>query len=277
MFKDILLKLPSTQGKPSLGTVRKALDLARLFEAHVTGCVVEPRVPLPVSFHPFSTELTHQIEVRQREAHEAALAEVARFEEEAGRAGVPFEGRIRSAAEGTDVGEPLVEEARLRDLTIVPLVKEDKSWASLVQGLVFDSGRPVLLLPEAGGETFALERVAIGWDGGRAATRAIGDALPLLQRAGEVTIVTVNHDKHVPEHATGAQLAEHLSRHGVTATVRNVERKGGSVGEAIDAAASGADLVVMGAFGHSRLRDFLLGGATQYMLKNPARPTLLSH
>jgi len=92
-----------------------------------------------------------------------------------------------------------------------------------------------------------------------------------------VAVITIRKDKALPQIASGTELAAHLVRHGVAATHRSVDRGNRFVGEILDEAAADADLVVMGAFGHSRIRDFFMGGATDYVLKMPLRPTLLSH
>lgn len=276
MFKDILLPLPSWPRTAPRPALRRALDAARLLESHVTGLVNEPTLPLPVAFHPYSERFEIELNTRQSEAHETAVAELAAFEEEARRAGVSHEGRLVTLAAG--VGwEPVVEYARLRDLTVVPFLDDDENSAELVQALVFESGRPVLVLPGDGGESFGLGRIVVGWDFSRAAARAVGDAMPLLQRAQEVRVVTVANDKQPPESASGPEFTAHLARNGVRAVLDEVERGGRSVGEALDAAAADADLLVMGAFGHSRIRDFFLGGATRHLLRKPRLPTLLSH
>lgn len=278
MFKDILLTLPAWPNPAAAGTLSKAVAVARFLDAYLNCVVAEPRLPVPVSYHPYSAELEKALNARQREAHEIATGQVAAFAEAVKLAGVAGDAQIVKAPDGGDVSEPIVDHARLRDLTIVPFLEEDGEGSSeLVQALVFESGRPVLVLPAGDEGDFKLDRVVVAWDGGRPAARAVGDALPLLQRAGAVRVVTVSKDKQVPESASGAALAAHLARNGVNVTFEEIGKGTQSIGAAIEEAAADADLVVMGAFGHSRLRDFFLGGATRHMLAKLALPTLFSH
>lgn len=277
MYKNILLALPAWPKPAGRKAMHKAVDVARLLEAHITCVVTEPRVPFPVAFHPYSIELEKLLQTRQQEAHDAAQAELDAFDEAARLAGVSREGYIAKAPDGSDASEPLVDHGRLYDLVIVPSVPNDQVAHDLVQALIFETGRPVLLLPDNDEETFKLDRVAVAWDGGRAAARAVGDAMPLLRKAGEVVVVTVQKDKPLPPIASGTELATHLARNGVKVTLQSIEKGNRFTGEALDAVAADADMVVMGAFGHSRIRDFFMGGATSYVLKKPVRPTLLSH
>src|SRR5690606_15846871 len=148
MFKDILLTLPSFPRTASLPTLQKAIDLAATLDAHLTCAVTEPRIPLPVAYHPYGAELEKQLNARQREAHEVALGQMAAFEDEARRAGIKHSARIVTAADGSDVIDPIVDCARLFNLTLVPFLSENEACADIVQALTFDSGRPVLVLPE---------------------------------------------------------------------------------------------------------------------------------
>lgn len=275
MIKDILLPLPSYPKTASPNELRRAVDMARLLEAHLTGLVVETAVPMPVAFHPYSAELETQLRTRQSEVHAVAQAQLDAFEAEAGRAGIKRQGIIVKVPDGNT--HPAMDYARLRDLTVVPFITESQNCSDLVQALVFESGRPVLVMPESQQDTFSLDRIVVAWDASRAAVRAIGDAMPLLRRAKDVRVVTVNKDKVLPENATGPELAAHLARSGVPVTLEDVDRGNDPVGKALDKVAADVDLVVMGAFGHSRIRDFFLGSVTNHVLKKPLRPTLLSH
>mgnify|MGYP001230887226 CR=1 FL=1 len=274
MFKDILLPLPCHPTPAGPAALGRALEAARRLEAHVTGLVVEPTIPLPVAFRPYGAELERELGVRQAEVRAAARAGLAAFAEEARRAGLSHDGQTVTVADGAF--DAVVEHARLRGLTVAPFVSGDESHADLLQALIFESGRPVLILPEEG-EGFRLDRIVLAWDFGRAAARAVADAMPLMRQAKEVRIVTVLADKQAPASASGPELVAHLARNGVHATLNELERGRRGVGEVLEEAAGDADLMVMGAFGHSRIRDFFLGGATRHVLGNPRRPTLLSH
>ena len=132
---------------------------------------------------------------------------------------------------------------------------------------------------DRGAKPFKLNTAVVAWDFSRAAARAIADAIPVLEKAKEVRIVTVANEKVLDTKHSGEELAKNLSRHGIDVILENVDAAGRSIGEVLEthAASCGADLLVMGAYGHSRLREFILGGATQSMLSKPPVPILFSH
>lgn len=275
MFKDILLPITGDQGPAGGKALSRALEAARILEAHVTGLALEPIVPLPVAFRPYGAEVEKVLAERQAQTQRVAETALSAFVEEARRAGLSHDsGRVTI---GDDVSfAAVVEQARLHDLTIATTIPGNEAHADLVQALIFESGRPVLVMPQEG-EGFRLERIVLAWDFGRAAARAMADAMPLLRQAKEVRILTVLSDKPAPASASSPQLLAHLSRNGVHASFTEFERGRRPVGQILEEAAEGADLMVMGAFGHSRIRDFFLGGATRHILNNPLRPTLMSH
>jgi nucleotide-binding universal stress UspA family protein len=172
----------------------------------------------------------------------------------------------------------LAARARLYDLSIVPIYGH-RETRSLVEGLAFESGRPVLLLPPEGQAGHRFDDIVIGWDGSRAAARALADALPICEVAASVTVVTVAGEKALPEGAPPADVIRHLSRHGISAEVAHLTAVEQDVGGALRSYCkqSGADLLVMGAYGHSRAREFVLGGATHSVLHKPSLPVLMSH
>lgn len=275
MFKDILLPLSSRPQASEIAALSRALEAARLLEAHVSGVVLEETVPLPLAFRPYGTEMERALSERQAEMRASAQARLVAFADEARRAGLAHDGQVVAVSDGAF--DPVVEHARLRGLTIASFIAGDATRTNLLQALIFESGRPVLVLPQEG-EGFRLERIAVAWDFGRAAARAVADAMPLLRQAKEVSILTVfADDKQAPSSASGPELVAHLARNGVHASLKELQRGRRPVGEVLEEAAKDADLMVMGAFGHSRIRDFFLGGATKHVLDNPHRPTLLSH
>lgn len=277
MLKDILLALPAWPDTATPAAVEKAADIAKFLDSHLNCIIAEPRVPMPISRRPYGPQLEKLLGERQSEARNSAVAQKAAFEDTASRAGILSTARIAKVADGSQMSDMFVEQARLRDLTIMPFVADNDASRDMVQALVFESGRPVLVLPQDSQAGFRLDKVVVAWDGGRSAARAVGDALPLLQRAGDVRIISIANDKQMPDEASGAELAVSLARNGVKVTFEEIEKGRRSVGEALAEASGGADLVVMGAFGHSRIRDFFLGGATLHTLRKPLRPTLLSH
>jgi nucleotide-binding universal stress UspA family protein len=151
----------------------------------------------------------------------------------------------------------------------------------LVTSVMLACGRPVLVVPYIGAAPTMGENVLVAWNGGREASRAIGDALPLLERAKRVTaiMVSANGDDDVGEHLAKARLFAWLHAHGVDADVVRDEAPDIPTGQWLlsRAADLGSDLVVMGAYGHARMRELVLGGVTRTMLQAMTIPVLMSH
>ena len=176
--------------------------------------------------------------------------------------------------------EVLAAAARTRDVCLISVGPRVEIDQAVAEAVLFGSGRPVVVFPEGGdvGQGAAFDRIAVAWDGSRAAARALADALPLLKAAKEVRIVTVLGEKPSATVGKGEEAVRHLALHGVKARVDEIEAAGRPVGRVLEAhVAAHADLLVMGGFGHSRARDFLLGGATKAVLHEPAGPVFLSH
>ena len=173
----------------------------------------------------------------------------------------------------------LVAHARVHDLSVLDLEKNAAERdRGLIEAALFDSARPVIIVPP-GCETFAAKRILIAWDGSASAARTVAELRPFLPGA-EVEILSVTGEKDLSRFVAGAELAPHLSRHGASVTVRNVAVSGGNdVAETIRQAALDfrADLIACGAYKHSRLREWLLGGVTQSLLKSTPLPLLMSH
>jgi nucleotide-binding universal stress UspA family protein len=174
---------------------------------------------------------------------------------------------------------PLVDLARLHDLIMLPVPESDAFDRPCVQAVLFGSGRPVVLLPSRHRRLRQLDRIVVAWDFSREAARALADALPLMERAREVRVVTVAGEKHLQTSATRADLEKFLGGHGLHFSLNQIALEGGHIGRFLmDYATNvGADMLVMGAYGHSRLREFTLGGATREVLREPLLPVLLSH
>jgi nucleotide-binding universal stress UspA family protein len=169
-------------------------------------------------------------------------------------------------------------EARLFDLSLVQVASANTSPQDMAQSLVFESGLPVLLVPE-GASPAPLDHVAIAWDGSRVAARALQDALRLLQPGGRISVLTVKGEKALVGADPSGALAAALQARGHDAVAVSVALDGRPIAEAMQAGArdAGAALLAMGGFGHSRLRDFILGGATLGVLSDLRMPVLLSH
>jgi nucleotide-binding universal stress UspA family protein len=181
----------------------------------------------------------------------------------------------------SEVPDVLIEYSRLRDLTIVPVPEGDCFDQWYAESIIFGSGRPTVVLPHTRKRTgsFALDTVIVAWDFSRPATRAIADAMAILEKAKRVCVLTVTKEKAIDTRRSGAELAKHLARHSVDVVLDEVDAKGRGIGDVFEAHVTyrNADLLVMGAYGHSRIREFILGGATKRMLARPPVPIFLSH
>ncbi|MBX9759932.1 MAG: universal stress protein, partial [Beijerinckiaceae bacterium] len=209
----------------------------------------------------------------------ATADDIARdFETQAKRRGANAQLR-RVSCDALDAPAIAAATARLFDLTIMPVAAGSRADRELAEGIVFGSGRPCLLLPQHwNAESFLLDRPLIAWDASRAATRALADALPLLLRAKDVFVVAVAAENTAPA-STLRDVERWLADHGVRANSALVDGMGRSAAMAIGEHAREvrANMLVMGAFGHSRLRDFILGGVTRSVLAEPKIPILFSH
>lgn len=168
-------------------------------------------------------------------------------------------------------------EARFFDLAILERIADVPDTRIIAEAVIFGSGRPTVIFPN---RTLAgpIDHLVIAWDGSRAAARAVSDAGPLIHKARRVSVLSVVGEKSLPE-TSGARLAEILVSGGVDARATVSRFTSSSIGESIqhEALELDADMLVMGGFGHSRLRDFVLGGATAGVLDNPLLPVLISH
>jgi nucleotide-binding universal stress UspA family protein len=290
--RDLLLPLISYPLPLSPEAIERAVRLARgLSEAHgpegrfpeiatrVTGLVYEIELEAGLYFEGADFGSFLDQESRKSKLNADRLAET--FEAAATRHNVRHvcqrERRTMDAA-----ARHLVDEARLHQATILPMRRDDINQQDLAVRLLFGTGRPMLIGPESPTRqpASAFRTVAVAWDGSRAATRAVADAMPFLRRADAVRIFTATDDKPAAAEARAGDLAAHLALQGVDASVDAIRKTDAhSIGSFMESyvAAHQVDLLVMGAYGHSRLREFLLGGATRAILMNPPCWVLLSH
>lgn len=279
-LKDILVHLDTTP--QSAGRLDLAIDLARRHDAHLTALhIVDIGLPLiGMADGGGGAAIAGLVD----EMRESGLAEARRIE-------TAYRERLRQEAlagewrvvEGM-VGEMLTVHARYADLVIIGQDDPDgpsTSPAGLAGDLLFGAGRPVLVVPYAGSHPTTGRRVLIGWNASREAARAVNDALPLIAAADAASVLAANPRSGIAAHGEepGADIALHLARHGAAVTVEH--RVAPDVPDADlllnHASDIGADLIVIGAYGHSRLREFVLGGVTRTILKQMTVPVLLSH
>jgi nucleotide-binding universal stress UspA family protein len=265
-FKDILVALTSYPDPTPAFVVEDAVSIAAVLGAHIAAIACETRVQLPghvISVPAVSGIIATEAGKSRKYAHDLLAA----FDAAAEKAGILHE-TILEKAVAPNVPGLLTEYARLRDLTIVSSPESYDQWTA--ETIIFGSGRPTLILPETPRpRPFSLGTVA----------RAVSDALPILELARKVRIVTVVNEKALPGKHSGEGLARNLARHGIDVVLDEIDGKDRSIGETIESytASHGADLLVMGAYGHSRLREFVLGGATRSLLSKAPLPLLLSH
>lgn len=197
--------------------------------------------------------------------------------QEAMRAGVTLTTQ-ELAAPPALMGNTAAEHCRYFDICLIGWASENETARMTAEAVVFGSGRPTLIFPDST-EVGVLDHVVIAWDGSRVAARAVADARPFLERASTVTVVTVTDEKPLPGHGIGERLALGLRARGLVAAAVSIQAGDRSIGAALQehALGIGGKLLVMGGYGHSRVRDFVLGGATDGILTDLRLPVLLSH
>jgi nucleotide-binding universal stress UspA family protein len=254
-----------------------SLALAAEHHAHLTGLHVMPPPLTPIYV---DMPIPETVEKMQRlELEDAARRAAAVFAEHAGRTTVSTEWRV---AEG-DIVRVASEHARYADLTVLPqgmdLGFASADLTNLPEELALRVGRPVLVIPRYGSFPKVGGRVLVAWNGSREVTRAVHDALPLLRRAEQVTVLSIDPDADPERRLPGADVSLHLTRHGVTVQAATIAGADVAVGDLLlsYAADHDIDLIVMGAYGHTRLREVVLGGATRTLLRHMTVPVLMSH
>jgi nucleotide-binding universal stress UspA family protein len=276
MIKDIVVNL--TGGHPQDFASAYAISLAAGFGAHIVGVgfIYEPVIPGSL----LGNIPTDLIEAQRQENTRAAREAITRFESAAGAAGVSAETRTldASVAGAPDLFGRI---ARRFDIAVVGQARREQGASEelMLEGALFGSGRPLIVVPFDHKQGLKLERITICWDGSRPAARAIADSLPLLRRAKSIDIVVVTGERDKSGEITGTNMRRHLARHGINVEIKHITGGGAGVQNAIlaHAAETGADFMVLGGYGHSRLREFILGGVTRSILRSMTVPVLMSH
>lgn len=273
MIKDIVLNLNAE--KLGNRAMEYAISMASALEAHITG--------IAFVYDPFDL-VSHLGYIRNEEQWRdykgEAQTALDRFSHLTSRAGVSAEPMMLRAS-FAGVGERFGAIARRFDLAVVDQANPDSSTipAAIIEGALFDSGRPVIIVPYVHTAPLRLDHVMICWDGSRPAARAVADSMPLLKRAARIEVIIVANERDDQDEVAGADVGHHLARHGLNVSVRRISHHKIDIAGALlsHAADSSADLIVMGGYGHSRLREFVLGGVTQSMLRSMTTPVLMSH
>jgi len=275
MIKDLIVNLGLGESDPA-GDF--AVSIADMFGAHVMGVAFayEPVIPgsvmggIPPEF----------IETQRAESEKGARAATARFEAAVKRAGVSAESRILNASVA-GAADQLGRLARRFDVTVIGQPAREKSMPDevIAEGVLFESGRPVIYVPFIQKAGLKLDHVLVCWDGSRAATRAMADAMPFLEKAKKVEVIIVGSGRPKSDEVPGADVGQHLARHGMKVDVKRITSPDIDIASTVlsYAADSSSDLIVMGGYGHSRLREFVLGGVTRGIMESMTAPTLMSH
>ncbi|WP_210203556.1 universal stress protein [Breoghania corrubedonensis] len=258
-----------------------AISLAQRFSAHLSILVVGEVPPLPFYGYGAGGAQVWVEESEQRARNLKAAGE--RIEAMLSTRDISFDVRPRlTSVAGED--EVIARHAIYADLTMMLRPRNGELGTvekQTIDGALFDSGRPLLVMPDPASSRPIGRHVLVAWNAQREAARALADAMPLIASAETVTLFLVDPKTGVDAHGEepGADVALLLARHGLRVSVATVEDTGRSVARDIldKAAEVNADLVVMGAYGHSRLRENILGGTTREILETSDIPLFLAH
>lgn len=280
-FRDLLLATLTYPDATPDRALRSGVALARRLGGALTLCAVRADIPAlrnPIANAVLSLDaLAEEEESRSAATAQLAAGCVAIAAAEAGVTAHPQPITVRLYEEG----EAVAAIARTHDICLLPIGPLVAADRALAEAVLFGSGRPVLVFPEDV-EVVAsadLGTIAIAWDASARAARAVADALPLLRRAGTVRIFVATHEKPGALPGRAGDLVRHLAAHGVDAILDERPADGRPIGRMLSdyVRDHAVDLLVMGGFGHARLRQFILGGATSSMLESPPCPLLMSH
>ncbi|MEW6255515.1 MAG: universal stress protein [Pseudomonadota bacterium] len=276
MIRDILVNL--SQGTDTDRAAAFATSLAAKFSAHLTGLAVTYEIDVPPFY--MGALPTDFLETQMQENTAAAIAAGESFAAHAAAAGVTHEVRTLNGSLGI-AASSLAEMSRVFDLTVVAQPDPDRPGPEevIAETVLLESGRSVLVVPYVQREGYGCGRAVVAWDGSRAAARALAEGLPLLHRAAQVEVLRVVRASD--EAANCDEVLRHLARHGLSATTRTLHVGNGepSIAQTIlnEVSDQGADLVVMGGYGHSRLRELVMGGVTREILSAMTVPVLMAH
>jgi nucleotide-binding universal stress UspA family protein len=270
-IKDILLPLVGEPNAAAIAAIDKCMAVAGDFGARVTAMAVEedllvrPKVVI-------SSDIENAEAAAAVRSVSDARGLLKAFDASANRFAVRNEQRLDRLSPA-DIPGNFAESARLVDLSMVPVKPDDGRSEKIAERLIFESGRPILMCPEESANELPVvfDRVMIAWDHTAPAARAVSDALPLLEDAADVRVVTATDNKTPAEMKSGAALVRHLEEHGINATFETIKIDGSSVGKVFEAYVkkNAIDLLVMGAYRHSRLNEIVWGGTTKTVIGRP--------
>lgn len=275
-MKDLIVKLEHEKAHDQ--ALAFAISVAEAFDAHLAGVAYGNLAGLP-DYGMVGVPGTVIAELLTQ-SEQAARVSLDRFHAVAGRNGISTSDHLVLDT-GFGMADTFATFARHYDLSIVRQTDDDGPDNSLIiEAAMFNTGRPAIIVPYIQSEGLKLDRVLCCWDGGAPAARAVNDALPFLKRARAVEVLNVvgARDDTPKGEIRGIEIANHLARHNVKVEIETVTVPDRGVADTIlsHAADTSADLIVMGGYGHSRLREFVLGGVTRDILRSMTVPAFLS-
>jgi nucleotide-binding universal stress UspA family protein len=277
-YKTVLVHVDQSQ--QSARRVTLAAQIATAQQAHLVGVAmtgISRYVFDHAAFNPKDPVFAHHLE----HLHQHARTSLSAFDKLASAVGVDS---VEARMVDDDVAGGVALHARYADLAVIgqfdPAAAVPGVMSNFPETVILNCGRPVIVVPYAGQSDSIIQRPLVAWDGGLAASRAIAGALPLLARAGctDVLVFDTGNENDAHGEQPGADLALYLARHAVKVNVVE-HRVSGETGDALLSAAVdlGSDLIVMGAYGHTRFREVVLGGVTRTVLRSMTIPVLMAH
>jgi nucleotide-binding universal stress UspA family protein len=277
MIKDIIVNLAiDNKGDRARDY---AISLADKLDAHLTGIAFSYEPVLPMMGGGMEAIPAEYIDELRAENEKAARLAKANFQKSVGEAGLRSDCYSPNAS-AAGAAALFARIGRHFDLAVVQQAEATTpEYDYLIESTLFEGGRPVIVVPYIHKAAPSFKRALVCWDGSKPAARAIADAIPLLRRADKIEVITIAEAGKVTEEFPGAEIGQHLTRHGLKIEIKRIDVAKIDVGNTIlsYAADVGADFVVMGAYGHTRIREFVLGGVTNTILSSMTVPVLMSH